>query len=278
MAWVKLHDDILGDPKLIRAVRAGHAQLVLLPWLFVFAKQADDGGRLSVGGLPADPEDIAHQLPGVSAADVAVALASLEAIGVLRRDGEFLTFVRWSDRQDKPSNSKAAIRERVQRHRAKGKQAQVTPRNALQGDAVTPCNATEKRREEGEEKRKDSLVSPGATVAHIPRPASPDVETVVAHYLRLHPRRRPSDKDRKLIARRLMEYTPPELCEALDGNATDPWCIGIAKHELEYVLRDNGQVDTFRGKLAASAPRLAVDPATGIPNAIGMAALSGGRA
>jgi hypothetical protein len=46
MTWAKLYTDILSDPKLMRAARLGHEQLQLLPWFVVFAKQADDRGRL----------------------------------------------------------------------------------------------------------------------------------------------------------------------------------------------------------------------------------------
>lgn len=68
------------------------------------------------------------------------------------------------------------------------------------------------------------------------------------HYRRLHPKRRPGGRDRTLIARHLATYSPAELCEALDGNATDEWACRTGKHELMWVLRDNGQIDTYRAK------------------------------
>lgn len=68
------------------------------------------------------------------------------------------------------------------------------------------------------------------------------------HYRRLHPKRRPGGRDRTLIARHLATYSPAELCEALDGNATDEWACRTGKHELTWVLRDNGQIDTYRAK------------------------------
>jgi hypothetical protein len=175
MAWVKLHDDILGDPKLMRAARRGSADLIVLPWLIAFANMAGDGGRLSVGGSAADPDDIAYQIPGATAEQVGRALNSLEGIGVLTEDPDgCLRFAKWDHRQSKPSNSKEAIRERVTKHRnAKRRNASAsnTP-SALQGvtgvwngvasmpgeGAVTPCNATEQKR--GEEKRREKEENP----------------------------------------------------------------------------------------------------------------------
>jgi hypothetical protein len=171
MSWVKLHDDILADPKLLRAARAGHQHLVLLPWLLVFARHANDGGRISVGQTAADPHDIAHQLPGVDLSAVSACLKSLTDIGVLSPDPDgCLRFVKWQERQAKPSAAKSAVAERVRNHRQKkkgGKSADspssdpVTPSEALQekGD-VTPCNATEQKR--GEEKRRENTNSMAA--------------------------------------------------------------------------------------------------------------------
>jgi hypothetical protein len=164
MAWVKLHDDILGDPKLMRTARRGGQELVLLPWLLAFASKAADHGRLSVGVTAAEPEDLAYQIPGVTAAQVEACQRALVAIGVLVADDDgCLRFARWEDRQAKPSDSKSAIRERVQKHR-NNKRAERNAPPALQGDTgdkkaprkggVTPRNATDKRR--GEEKREEA--------------------------------------------------------------------------------------------------------------------------
>jgi hypothetical protein len=157
--WAKLYTDILGDPKLLRAARKGFRELELLPWLIVFAKQSDDAGRLTVAGEPAEPEDIAGLLPGITPRRVGTALASLEAVGVLaRQDDGALCFTAWSHRSgSKPSDGADAIRDRVQRHRqAKrnaGHSGNETPCNALQ---VTGGNATEEEEEKEEEKEKDT--------------------------------------------------------------------------------------------------------------------------
>ncbi|MDB4914092.1 MAG: hypothetical protein JWM95_1736 [Gemmatimonadetes bacterium] len=85
---------------------------------------------------------------------------------------------------------------------------------------------------------------------------SDDVETVIAKYLELHPSRRPDEKARKLVARALKHYSATELCEALIGNATDDWNVKRNKHELAWVLKDNGAIDTFRALAAKVTPAI----------------------
>jgi hypothetical protein len=122
MAWVKLHTDILGDPKLMRATRKGARHLVLLPWVIAFAKHADDDGRLSVNGEPAEPDDIAQLLPGITKNQVKNCLFELQSLGILVEDAGFLAFSRWDVRAGKASDSKEATRERqrVKRDRVRG--------------------------------------------------------------------------------------------------------------------------------------------------------------
>lgn len=79
------------------------------------------------------------------------------------------------------------------------------------------------------------------------------VDFVVAKYLERHPRRRPGEADRGLIARRLASYTARELAEAIDGNADDDWAQQTGKHELSWTLRNNGNIDNYRMKFAAGA-------------------------
>src|SRR5687768_13695273 len=99
MIWMKLHSDILDDPKLMRAARHGSKQLVLLPWLLAFAGRASDDGRLTVATAPADPEDIARGIPGVSVEQVAQALEELAQVGILVTDFDgSLRFARWAKR------------------------------------------------------------------------------------------------------------------------------------------------------------------------------------
>lgn len=88
-------------------------------------------------------------------------------------------------------------------------------------------------------------------------PPRADVEAVVAHYLTRHPRRKPGEADRKLIAKHLATYSPTELCEAIDGNAEDAWAKREGKHDLKWTLRDNGQIDNYRAK--GSQPLVKLD-------------------
>src|SRR5256885_695152 len=114
--WAKLYIDILGDPKLIRAARKGAAGLELLPWIIVFAKKADDRGRLTVGGLPVEAEDIAGQLPGNPTAQIVACLDSARLIGVLVTDPDgALRLAAWDRRNSWPSESREAVRDRVRR-------------------------------------------------------------------------------------------------------------------------------------------------------------------
>ncbi len=145
--WVKLHTDILGDPKLMRAARKGARGLEYTPWLIAFARQAGDLGRLTIAGEPAEPEDIAAQIPGARAAQVKAGLEALVTLGVLAGDQDgVLRFAQWAARQQKPSDSRESVRERVRHHRqttdGTGGAVDVTPCNALHGPLdVTPRNA-----------------------------------------------------------------------------------------------------------------------------------------
>lgn len=160
--WAKLHVDILGDPKLMRAARKGAKGLILTPWLIAFAKQANDEGRLTVAGEPAEPVDISALLPGVTARAVAESLASLKRIGVLVTDDDgALRFAAWEKRSvgGKPSDQKGAVLERVHRLRQRRRNADtpdsVTPAVTPDCNALQPeiGNATEKEVETEQEQR-----------------------------------------------------------------------------------------------------------------------------
>ena len=149
MPFAKLHLEILGDPKLLRAARLGGRGLELTPWLIAFAKAADDGGNLSIGGEPADPADIAVLIPNCNKTRVKSCLFALETAGVLLRNEEGMySFAAWEVRAvDKPSDNKEqrAARQRAHRERKRQRRQEDTQnashaRNAL---PVTPSNAPE---------------------------------------------------------------------------------------------------------------------------------------
>lgn len=159
--YAKLWTDILGDEKLMRAARKGAKHLVILPWLFAFAKKVDDNGRITVDGEPAEPDDISSLVPGISARQVAACFDELERIKVLVRDDDgALRLASWEERSgsgSKPSDAPESVADRVRRHRQKKRAAtantdgetphmpyDVTPpvtRNET--PSVTPRNAGE---------------------------------------------------------------------------------------------------------------------------------------
>lgn len=212
LTWCKLHTDILGDAKLMRAARQGGRHLVILPWLFAWVRENDatDSGRLVVGDAPAEPEDIAALIPGVTPKQVRQCLESLLNIGVATLDTRgVIVLTSWDHRSGpnsgKPSDQPEAIRERVRRHRA---QKQVAAAQAVTEDAsdadhtdaarytrdtVTPSNAgnalrnaTDKRREEEEEEKRTTLLAASSRADTVPteptaiRPTEPGGGAVLA--------------------------------------------------------------------------------------------------
>lgn len=142
MAWLKLHDEILGDPKLMRAARAGAKELHWMPWLLAFARKANDEGRLTVGGEKADPQDISALIPGAKPKAITRALAELLALDILIEDTDgALRFAQWDYRQfrAKPSDSRPAVAARVRRYRAK----RNTPEGVTEGVTVTDYTDTD---------------------------------------------------------------------------------------------------------------------------------------
>jgi len=142
--------------------------------------------------------------------------------------------------------------------------AEQTP-SRQRTDTSADAEQTKKKKEKKEKKN---------TMAR--EDLSDDEQAVIAHYTSVHPKRRPGAKDLGYVRRALgWGYSAADLCEAIDGNARDEWHRARGKHELEYVLRDNGKIDGFRARAERSVPVLAVDPDTGLPNAAGLAALTG---
>lgn len=271
MAWAKLHTDILGDPKLMRAARKGVQGLEWLPWLIAFAKQADDDGRLTVGGEPADPVDISDLVPGATAKTIARALNSLEKLGILTRDDdETLRFSRWHERSGgKPSDAPSAIRERVTRHRARKSLQDNTDSNdsnALQG---VSRNATEKRREE--EKREEGEESARVTRAPRPRkPArafAPEVQAVVALWQAKIGATSPA-KVEKLLGPAITLHGETAVCKAVDAYAQARATAGKPAR-MEWFAEEAGLWVERSGPI--------VDPKTGMLNERGLALLGGER-
>jgi hypothetical protein len=78
---------------------------------------------------------------------------------------------------------------------------------------------------------------------------NPAVREVLEHFSAAHPRRRVGAKDAAVVAKALgLGYSAVDLCTAIDGNAADDWHRANHKHELSYVLREAGKIDTFIAK------------------------------
>lgn len=85
--------------------------------------------------------------------------------------------------------------------------------------------------------------------------ATPDEQRVLEHYQHCHPRRRLSEKSVAIVRKALGRgYSADDLCEAIDGNAFDPWHREKRKHELSYVLRDEEHIDGFRANAEPVQP------------------------
>jgi hypothetical protein len=154
--YARLWTDVLGDPKLMRAVDEGAKHLMFLPWLIAFAKRADASGRLEIAGKPATSRQIARDIPNATPRAVDRCQRELRTIGILTNDPDgCFRFASWDFRNSsKASDSKEAIAERVRKHRDR-KKADVTPNgNALQG--VTDVTDVTSRRVESREKRGES--------------------------------------------------------------------------------------------------------------------------
>lgn len=103
--------------------------------------------------------------------------------------------------------------------------------------------------------------SPNPSVSSLKLTTS-EIQAVVAHYRRHHPRAaplKPTSKEWKLIQTRLSEgFTVQDLCDAIDGNHRSPFHCGendrgTKYHGLELIFRDASKVQTFV-ELATNRP------------------------
>lgn len=114
------------------------------------------------------------------------------------------------------------------------------------------------------------VLSPESLVLS-PDNADSDMETVLDHFLAVHPTRRRSATAVSAVKRGLgFGYSPAELCQAIDGNAKDPWHIEKCKHELDYVFRNGEKIDSFRQKAIAASRPLVDDNGVLTPEALAM--------
>jgi hypothetical protein len=249
--------ELAQDVKLASISREARYAFVLL------ITQADDEGlvpgavRQLLGLLYPHDED-------VTAADLRGWLAELDGIGAIRRrvtvDGApVLELTNWSKHQRVDNKGRSQLA------------GFLAPFAEVRGDS--PQLAEVRESSPLGPRTKDLGPRTMDRAARAPRETPPpaDVNAVIDHYRHRYPKRRPGGRESKLVVRALqLGYAPADLCEAIDGNAEDPWHIARAKHDLGYVLRDAGKIDDFRAmREAASAPLVDAD---GILNERGMMA------
>lgn len=110
--------------------------------------------------------------------------------------------------------------------------------------AKCPQRADKKRTTE-EKRREENNNTP------LPPKGDGRVADVIACYLELHPRAKPGQKERKLIAARLAErWTVEELCQAIDGCHKSPHHCGDNDRNQKYqslslIFRDSTHVQQF---------------------------------
>jgi hypothetical protein len=126
-------------------------------------------------------------------------------------------------------------------------------------DAETVRLQTKERVRKHREKKRDVTLgnapkrqaeAEAEAVKTLPGSVNPEVAAVLAHYLALHPGRRPFDGDGKpkAPAQRAVKkalgwgFTVDQLKAVLSANAADAWHRTHKKHELEYVFRTEDKV------------------------------------
>jgi hypothetical protein len=229
------------DEKLAKVSRDARLTFVLC------ITQADDDGL-----LPGNHRQLLASLypldDAVTYARLAGWLEELADLGRLRWretvDGSpILEIVNWSSHQKVDHKGKSLILPHLKPVPEDGANVSRAPRE--DGATVSRSDLGPRTMDHGP--------SDGASAPVVEKPKGSafraDVEFVLAHYVRTHPRRRPGPSDRKAVERAFgWGYAPSELCEAITGNAEDDWHRERKKHELPYVLRNNGLIDGFRAK------------------------------
>jgi hypothetical protein len=270
LPWVKLHTEILSDPKLMQGMRRGLKGLGVLPWLLPFARRAGDEGRLTIAGEAASAADIAAELPDrtMTAKYVAAGLESLLTLGVLTADDDgALRFTRWGERAGdrKPSDRPEAIRTRVtkfrERHAADNGNA---PRNALHENGNALRNAPDREIEkEGEEEAEKPAAASSPAGETAGAKARSEVAGAVGDVL--------AARFERHVAERLgADAAVAHLREALS------WLAGmhgavltpaqLAQALGDYVAnRAQPNMRLFRGYLRNAAPRAEPPPAVAPP-------------
>jgi len=158
MPWLKLYTEARNDAKLRSLTDAEHRV-----WfqLLCFAGEQEERGTIK--GY--DEELLAVEVCNADVALLRVTLVTLTKFRIISMDENAITFCAFDRRQgSKPSDSKERVKSRVAKHRAKARQADVTPVTPL----VTPRNAV-KRLDKEEEEEKDTDIYAPTSLTVVPR-------------------------------------------------------------------------------------------------------------
>jgi hypothetical protein len=238
----------------------GKGSHVFAVWAYVIAHTVDSQVELNPRYLAAvigeTPERIEEAIAYLCAPDPQ-SRSKLDDGRRLVREGQFAYRVPTHERYRSIRNED----ERREYNRIKKAESRARSKMSLTVNDGHQCQPKQKQKQKQKQKHGTAMSPEGDE--HGEKPTAPpapsgDVERVLAHYRAVHPKRRPSDKDRRIVERALKRYPAGDLCLAIDGNAADPWHRERHKHELEYVLRD-GKIDTHIAKAAAVAVPLVKD-------------------
>jgi hypothetical protein len=259
LPWLKFYPtDWLGDFKLRQCSPASRAL-----WIdcICFMHEGDPYGHLTIKGRAMTPAEVG-QGTGQSWRTIEKLLAELEGAGVCSRTPHGVLYSRRmvkdaETRQRRAAGGHASLNNpNVPRPKSSSDEPRKdTSKDILddvlttQGDASGTISIKDSPRYQRLVARDQSTTTTERSASEKRRSAAnsdPRVERVLAHYVETHPKRRPGAKAKLAVIRALRTYSPEELIEAINGNAGDAWHCEKGKHELDYVLRDNEKIDSFR--------------------------------
>ena len=166
------------------------ADSIFVIWfkLLTFAGKQNNSGVFMMGKIPYTEKMLATIFRR-SIADVQLALQTFEQFGMIERVNGVITIPNWEKHQslDKLEAEREKTRNRVAKHREK--QKALTTCNGDVTLHVTPCNATDKNREEKEEDKKE-IRGEGEVDAIFATPTLAEIkEYIVDNNLSVNPHR-----------------------------------------------------------------------------------------
>jgi hypothetical protein len=173
--WIKLYTEIVDDPKIGRHSLADHGLWLLLMALAGKIDHRDEHGNAT--GQLDTLDNVAWHLRR-STDEIAPGVERLTAAGMLHVTNGIITVTHFAERQERPSETPAAVSERVKRHRAKARREQsksATSCNAYE----TTCNDDETALESESDSETESETDPEQTTTDTDRAQARDADVVV---------------------------------------------------------------------------------------------------